>query len=862
MIPPQAQPPATSPLGSFAPSSEASSQAERRRLLSSFRIKLAFTIFVTALILALSGMIFVLVQSIFGTLSPSVLADLEWKAQHGAAELASSADLGIAAHDSAEIDRAFEPYYADGDVRFIVATSEDGQVLAAHGTPPPHVERLFEGPGGKVHSFENAVSTWHDVNIEGSVVGRVAVLVSTARVAAGAQLEHSILLTAGIGLVAAFLASLVFVNFYIGPIIRVTESAFRRLEKTTLAALEATRLKSEFLANMSHEIRTPMNGVLGMTELLLRSDLDGKQRRFAETVQSSANSLMTIVNDILDFSKVEAGKLVLMRVPTPLDALLEEVTELFAPRALKKGIEIVCELGRTLPDEALCDPNRLRQVLSNIVGNAVKFTERGEVVIRAFKSNDAEHAELRFEVEDTGIGIEAEDRSKLFDAFSQLDGSLTRKYGGTGLGLAISKRLVELAGGDIGVETGAKGGCLFWFTLPLESGTRERQSPRLSVQGRALVVDSNGSYRRVLCDYLARFGLEAKSCATPARAELALSEGEPCRLIVADAGTCSLESLGRLAAREPKPKILLLASLEASLTEDVRQAEVVGSLITKPVRLADLSAAVERLLAPGSAEHRTSTKRARTATTSPLLRHVLVAEDNQVNQEVMREMLHELGYTADLVDNGRAALDALAAVDAHESNRYALVLMDCQMPVLDGYEAARAIRAREKPGEHLPIVAVTAHALVGDRQKALDAGMDDTLSKPISSEGLLAMLERWGALVETAVSHAPDAERVPAMTGLLDLNPAVQRSATVARLFEKHGTAQVSELLAALAADDRAAVQRVAHKLKGSSVVIGAEVLAALCARLEAYPEDRRALGPELQSAFARVLEQLVSGAA
>jgi two-component system sensor histidine kinase/response regulator len=848
----------------LVPSSDAADQAQKRRLLSSFRIKFALTLFVTALILALSGMIFVLVSSIFATLSPSVQADLEWKAKHGAAELANSAELGIAARDPAEISRAFEPYYADGDVRFIVATSDQGQILTAHGTSPGKVERLFDGPAGGIHVNEDSVSTWQVVSIEGSVVGRVAVLVSTARVAAGAELKRSILVTAGIGLVAALLASLVFVNFYIGPIIRVTESAFRRLEKTTLAALEATRLKSEFLANMSHEIRTPMNGVLGMTELLLRSGLNEKQRRFAETVQSSAQSLMTIVNDILDFSKVEAGKLELVRVPSGLDALLEEVAELFAPRALAKGLEIVCEIGRSLPDEVVCDPNRLRQVLSNIVGNAVKFTERGEVVLRAFKQKGAVHSELRFEVEDTGIGIKAEDRPKLFDAFSQLDGSLTRKYGGTGLGLAISKRLVELSGGAIGVEAGSRGGSLFWFSLPLESGTRERQVPRVSVQGRALVVDSNASSRRVLCDYLARFGLEAEGSATPEEAERVLRDasGEPVRLLVADAKTCPLDALSRLSAREPRPALLLLASLEASLSEDVRQADVVSALITKPIRLADLTASVERLLAPGSAEHRSSKKRIERRASGPLRRHVLVAEDNRVNQEVLSEMLSELGYTADLVDNGRAALTAL------EHGKYALVLMDCQMPELDGYQTTRAIRAREQPGEHLPVIAVTAHALVGDRQKALDAGMNDSLSKPINSEGLYAMLERWGTLVDAPVSDAPTATRTPALVTntvavaavpaeLQDLDPDVQRSATVTKLFLKHGALQVSELLAAIAADDREALQRTAHKLKGSSVVVGAEVLAALCALLEACPDERAELGPELERAFERVRQLL-----
>jgi signal transduction histidine kinase/CheY-like chemotaxis protein/HPt (histidine-containing phosphotransfer) domain-containing protein len=670
--------------------------------------------------------------------------------------------------------------------------------------------------------------------------------------AAGAPLERSILLSAGLGLVAALLASLVFVNFYIGPIIGVAERSFRRLERTTLSALEATRSKSEFLANVSHEIRTPMKGVLSMTELLLQSPLDGKQRRFAEAVQSSANSLITIVNDILDFSKVEAGKLELAPVATSLDPLLEEVAQLFASSAFAKSVELVCEIDRSLPDEVVCDPNRLRQVLSNIVGNAVKFTEHGEILLRASKSKARQRAELCFEVADTGVGVQAADRLRLFEAFSQLDGSVTPEDGGSGLGLAISKRLVELAGGAIGVRQGPNGGSVFWFTLPLPPGTRERQLPHLSVGGRALVIDPSATCREILSDYLARFGLKVNSAATPDQAEQAPDDGEPYRLIIADAKTCSLDSLTRLMAREPrepKPELLLMASLESSLSDDVSQAQIVSGSITKPVRLAELTAAVERLLSQDSSERRSSKKPVAQAANGPLLRHVLVAEDHQVNQEVMRVMLQELGYTADLVGNGRAALAAL------ETGRYALVLMDCQMPELDGYQATRAIRAREWPGEHVPIIAVTAHALVSDRQKALDAGMDDSLSKPISSDRLLALLERWSGLDDAASpSDAPRAKRVPGLTGAwFDLSPTTQRSATVAKLFVKHGATQVSEIRAALAADDREALALAAHTLRGSAVVIGAEALAALAAQLETYPDNRVELGTELCSAFERV---------
>src|SRR5450755_3848525 len=342
------------------------SQRQTKKVLSSLRLKVAFMAFVSALLIGLCAMIVVLVSHIFSALTPTIRADLEWKAQHGADELAQSAQYGLVLADEHEIREAFRDYDNDSDILAIVATDKTGQTLATRGKVPGDLSQVFIRPADVVSERGKYFASWADSVIEGSSVGRITLFVSTARIESGARLENEIFWTAGIGCGLGLLASAMFVGFYVGPLIRVTETAFERLEKTTRAALEAVRLKSEFLANMSHEIRTPMNGVLGMTELLLRSGLNEKQRRFAETVQSSAQSLMTIVNDILDFSKVEAGKLELVRVPSGLDALLEEVAELFAPRALAKGLEIVCEIGRSLPDEVVCDPNRLRQVLSNI----------------------------------------------------------------------------------------------------------------------------------------------------------------------------------------------------------------------------------------------------------------------------------------------------------------------------------------------------------------------------------------------------------------------------------------------------------------------------------------------------------------
>jgi signal transduction histidine kinase/FixJ family two-component response regulator/HPt (histidine-containing phosphotransfer) domain-containing protein len=723
---------------SLSPSNERDDR-ERRRLLSSSRLRLSFTLLVVALLLAMSGLIFVLVSQIFDTLTPSIRADLEWKARRGASELVHATELGIVVADEHEIKSSLSGYDRDSDIMAIVVTDMAGKVLATHGKPPESTAQLLSGTPRSLRVTPHYYVSWAEAAIEGGPVGRVAVVVSTARLQAGDQLKHKILFSAGAGGAVAFLFALLFVSLYIGPIIKVTEDAFAKLEKTTAKALEAARLKSEFLANMSHEIRTPMNGVLGMIELLLRTPLDDKQKRYLGTLQTSAGGLMSVLNDILDFSKIEAGKMELREENCRVRALVDEVTALFAARAELRGVRIDANVEADVPSQVEADTERVRQVLSNLVGNAVKFTESGTITVRAsVEDTKAQLLQLRFEVKDTGIGIEPALQGKLFEAFSQVDGSLTRRHGGTGLGLAICKQLVALMKGRIGVSSEPGKGSTFWFVLPL---------------------------RR-------------------------------------------LESTGGLVLS--------------------------GAPEAKP-------------LAPPPSSKNGGTRK------------ILVAEDNPINQEVIREVLSELGYDAFIVENGREALSAL------EQEAYPLVLMDCQMPELDGYGAAREVRRRETGQRRIPLIAVTAHAFEGERQKALSAGMDDYVTKPISAAVLREVIERWwpksfsresesgerfGSIKMVAAQPVVEAE-------LPVLDPNVKRSPAVARVFLKHVPGQLESIGAALRSSDIATLQAAAHKLKGSCLAVGIPKMAALCAALEEGTAERAGTYEELTRVFARARSEL-----
>jgi signal transduction histidine kinase/CheY-like chemotaxis protein len=515
------------------------------------------------------------------------------------------------------------------------------------------------------------------------------------------------------------------------------------------AAEEANRAKSEFLANMSHEIRTPMNGIIGMTELALNTPLTAVQRDYLQTVHRSAELLLVVLNDVLDFSKIEAGKLHLESIEFSLRQMLDETLKPFALRAHEKQCELMVDLQSSVPDTLVGDPHRLRQVLVNLVSNAIKFTDRGEIVVRIERTRlrEDDRVSLRFSVVDTGIGISPEKQAKIFRPFTQGDGSTTRQYGGTGLGLSICQQLVELMGGRLWVESEPQGGSAFHFVVTLPTSQRAVAPPFVPqrdelVDMSALVVDDNATNRRILVELLSSWGMQAIATADGAGAARAVeAASRPLSIALIDmnmAGASGVEVAAELRQLKNCTATPMLLLTSADQPHDAASHPALNGFLVKPVGQHALLDAVCRVVGSRLTADQEPAAPAVTPTRSARRLRVLVAEDNPVNQRLAQHLLERRGHTPILAANGREALD-LATHD-----QFDLVLMDLQMPEMDGFETTASIRARERHARapRLPIIALTAHAMQGDRQRCLDADMDGYVAKPIKPVELFEVIDR------------------------------------------------------------------------------------------------------------------------
>ena len=658
------------------------------------------------------------------------------------------------------------------------------------------------------------------------------------------------------------------------------EDAVARTNEMAKQAEVATITKSEFLANMSHEIRSPMNGIVGMSGLLLDTELGHEQREYARGVHVSAKSLLDIINDILDFSKIEAGKFDLETIDFDLRTTVEDVSDVHAAKAHNKGLEFACMIYPEVPLLLKGDPGRLRQILFNLVGNAVKFTENGEVVIRVSPAEETHTlTTIRFAVTDTGIGIPQNRMDILFKSFSQLDSSMARKYGGTGLGLAISKQLAEMLGGEISVESEEGKGSTFWFTAVFEKQPVDKEAPLVlpaDIRGeRLLVVDNSLTSRDILCGYLKSWGCRYGEVSSTREAlsmmRHAAETGNPFHLAIIGFMMSGIdgEVLGREIKADPALKETVLVMLSSvGQRGDAARIKDIGfaAYLTKPIKKSQIFNCLQTVLGkvleqPGKGHEQTFVTRHTLAEAKSLLARILLVEDDTINRDFAFSLLKKLGYSVDAVASGEEAVNALKSIP------YDAVLMDLRMPGMDGYEATRIIR---DPGSNvrnhgIPVIAMTVRAMEGDRERCLDKGMDDYVSKPIEPRKLVEAIERQLVKVSTDKQKATARKNIPDDEGFEEgdlpgrFDGDEELFGRLVKKFLRYVPLQIEDLKKALENSNISLIEDLAHTIKGGSALIEANSLRDCAFEIEKAGESHdlslaRTLVSKLESEYEKFL--------